>query len=106
MTISERLLWLCKINGYSMNKVEKECGLSCGYLKNVKNPTIDKIVVLADYFGVSIAEIIGEETKKATADDAVAHAKLIAIFNSLEDSKKEMVIEIMGVIAKYEKGSD
>ena len=47
---------LCKGKGISISKLEKECGLGNATIQGWKNgnPRVDKLMIVADYFGVSL----------------------------------------------------
>lgn len=52
---------LCKEKDMSIPKLEKEVGLSNGsiYNWNKSYPSIDKVIKVADYFNITIDELIG-----------------------------------------------
>lgn len=58
---------LCKKNGISLAKLEKETGLGNATVRNwrISSPTVDKLKLVADYFGVTVDELlrspVGEE---------------------------------------------
>ena len=64
---------LCRENRTSIPRLEKEVGLSNGsiYNWNKSYPSIDKVVKVADYFGVTIDELIGRSKihKQSDKDD-------------------------------------
>ena len=56
------------LRGISQRQMLVDCGLSRGVMENMKKgsmPSVDKIALLADYFGCSIDQIVGRETKIA-----------------------------------------
>ena len=61
---------LCKKNGISLAKLEKETGLGNATVRNwrISSPTVDKLKLVADYFGVTVDELlrspVGEEISK------------------------------------------
>lgn len=54
---------LCKENNITIGQLEKEVGLSQGLVSKWKDktPSLDKIVDIADYFNVSLDEVIGRK---------------------------------------------
>lgn len=54
---------LCEKNNVSITRVEKETGLSNGAIGKWKDsiPTVDKLKKVADYFGVTIDELLEEK---------------------------------------------
>lgn len=102
MTIPERITYICKIFGVTASQVEKDCGFSHGYITRAKNPTIDSVVKIAEYFNISIEDLCGvNTTKKATADDAEAHGELIALYNGLDEKDREMCLDLIRTVFKH-----
>lgn len=58
---------LCKKNNISIAKLERETGLGNATVRNwsTSSPTVDKLKLVADYFGVSVDDLLcnpaGEE---------------------------------------------
>ena len=54
---------LCEKKGVSITRVEKETGLSNGAIGKWKDstPTVEKLKKVADYFGVTVDELITEQ---------------------------------------------
>lgn len=59
---------LCKKKGISIAKLERETGLGNATVRNwsISSPTVDKLKLVADYFGVTVDALlcspVGEET--------------------------------------------
>lgn len=60
-TIVDSIKKICKNNSITVSQLEKEIGLSQGLVSKWMNttPSLDKIVDIADYFHVSIDEVVG-----------------------------------------------
>lgn len=58
----EKVKELCDVRGISVTALEKELGLSNGSVSKwaVSTPRVDNAMKVASYFGVTIAELIGE----------------------------------------------
>jgi transcriptional regulator with XRE-family HTH domain len=56
-----RVKELCKRQGVSVSKLERDLQLSRGSICkwNVNTPSIDKVKAVADYFSVSVDELLG-----------------------------------------------
>ncbi len=56
---------LCKRKGVSINKLEYDLGFAKGYVckLNASSPSIENAKKIADYFGISIDDLIKEEVK-------------------------------------------
>lgn len=51
---------LCEKSGVSFTRIEKETGLGNGTISKWKDsiPTVDKLKKVADYFGVTVDELL------------------------------------------------
>lgn len=69
-TIIKTIKNLCKQNNITLGQMEKEVGLSQGLVSKWKDktPSLDKIIDIADYFHVSIDEVIGRNQNSITDD--------------------------------------
>lgn len=63
--IVESIKKLCKDNNITVSQLEKETGMSQGLVSKWKDkiPSLDKIVDIANYFNVTIDEVIGRTIK-------------------------------------------
>lgn len=61
--IYQKIVDLCKENGISIYKLEKDLGFSgCSICKwKNSNPTVDKLKKVSDYFEVPIEYFLGNE---------------------------------------------
>ena len=62
MGVYERIAELCKERGIAITALEKELGFgrgSIGKMKNAKRPNAERLRKIADYFGVSLPQLIG-----------------------------------------------
>lgn len=71
----ESIRKFCKVNNVSPAKLEEKLGFSQGLISRWKDktPSLDKIVDIADYFNVTIDELIGRSSsvKKCNDDNLV-----------------------------------
>lgn len=53
---------LCKERGISISKLEEECGVGHATIRkwDKSSPTITTAKKVADYFGISLCELIGD----------------------------------------------
>lgn len=63
--IYERIRKLCKARDITISKLERELGFARGHIRKWKTigPTVEKILLVANYFGVSIDYLVSEEKK-------------------------------------------
>ena len=101
--IYDRIKHLCNLNGISVNKLEKELGISKGYLSKIDNvkPSNERLNKIASYFNVSLeylttgeekstenAYYFNEETAKV-AQEIFENKELRALFDATRDSDPE-----------------
>lgn len=114
---------LCDIKEMAPNKVAKELGIPSGTItgwkKGICKPKIDKLKKIADYFGVSLAYLMGEsetpsidgywldeETAKI-AQKIFEDKNLRLLFDSAIDSKPEdlkLVHDMLSRLKNEERG--
>lgn len=58
--IFSKISALCKKNGISIAKLEKEAGLGNATIRGweTSSPTVEKLKLIADYFGLSIDDLL------------------------------------------------
>ena len=63
--IYENVVHLCRENGISITTLEKACGLGNGLIGKWagNNPRVDNLKKVADYFGVTIDDLMTDQTK-------------------------------------------
>lgn len=67
----DRFVQLCKLKGVTPSRAALDAGISKSLVSKwkangAKDPSPDIVRKLAAYFGVSISELLGEETEKAS----------------------------------------
>lgn len=68
-TLQDNIKELCKINGITVSQLEQTLGISRNsiYQWSKGNPSIDKIIKIADYFNISIDNLLGRHIPEASA---------------------------------------
>ena len=63
--LSENVMRLCRKMGISYHRLEKELGFGNGSLRkwDYSSPAVDKVQRLAEYFGVTIDELLKGEKR-------------------------------------------
>lgn len=66
MNIYEKVMELCKLNGVEKTTLEESCGFSQNSINKWKEsvPSVDRIIKVADYFGVSIDYLLGHDVQE------------------------------------------
>ena len=59
---------LCKQRGISIAKLERETGLGNATIRGweTSSPTVDKLKAVADYFNVTVDELLSEQSQHIT----------------------------------------
>ena len=95
---------LCTNVGKAPNVVAKELGISSASItwwkQGERNPSAKTLKAIADYFGVSIAYLKGEEeqTEKIPQDNISEDEKLfLELFRKLSPEKRQMLIDMLKI---------
>lgn len=110
-TFYDNYIKLCAVHDKSPTAVSKEIGLSnaaASGWKNGKNPSAVTKQKLADYFGVTVEELTGEEQKeKPNTLDGIELEKLSparrALLEALEDMDDENIMKIVRITQAVKK---
>ena len=64
MSLVKKIHELCKINGIKISNLQKELGFGNAsiYKWDTNSPSIDKLIKVADYFGVSLDYLLDRQT--------------------------------------------
>lgn len=87
---------LCAKNKTNLTKLERDCGLANATIRRWENasPSVDNLVKVADYFGVSVDYLLGRGTYSLSSA-AQEYAKQ---FDELPEEKKQLAMAYMGVV--------
>lgn len=114
--IYQKIYELAKMQGKSINDVEKELGLPVNSLYGIKRsvPSADKLEVLADYFEVSMDYLLerdeaywqatknGGQTIETKLAQMIDHLKKGTAYSKrkekLSEKNKALVIKLLGVV--------
>lgn len=66
--ILSRVRTLCDENGISISRLERETGLGNATIRGwaTSSPTVDKLKLVADYFGVSVDDLLNPDKAQDT----------------------------------------
>ena len=82
LKIVENIQRICKEKGTTPTVAGKESGAGKDLVSAMKRrgvlPSIEKIMLLADYLGVTTSELLGEEIKKPAAETGDGQAEKLA----------------------------
>ena len=103
-TIYERLNWLCKENKITGAKMCRDLGFSKSMMTDLKmgrkkGVNADTAYKIAEYFGVTVAFLLGEEEKEkpTVQDDGLTENQriLMEFVKGVPDDKAAMVLRVM-----------
>lgn len=102
MSTKDRIKELCKKNGISVNKLEKELGFATGYISKLdkSTPNTKKIQLIADYFNVSLDYLLTGKEPEFMDDMVLEEIELLKMYRQLTPEQKENVINIMRLFTK------
>ena len=108
-TLYENINALCKSKGVSGSRMCLDLGLSKSTMSDLKNGRIKGVSIptaqkIAGYFGISIDELYGDETKKEqpiNLDGLSEKRKALMKFAlDVPEDKAEMILQLMKTILK------
>ena len=92
----ETIRMLCDLKGISINKLEKECGLSTSTVNKWDNntPSVDKIEKVANYFGVTIDYIVTGKEKQPAENGKLSDRleKIMEYAKRLSEEQQDFLI--------------
>ena len=106
---------LCRKSGTTITALEKDLGFGRGSLSKLKNggqASGDRLKKVADYFGVSVAYLMDEQTEedyyidpdaKQIAQEIFDNPNLRALFHAARDVKPESLKIAADLIAKLKE---
>ncbi len=85
---------LCQANGMTLNQLEKAIGLKSTIARwDDHDPGLDKVRLVAQYFGLSVSELLNETEKPAPISESGSNkARLLAILNQLSDTNQAQLL--------------
>ena len=72
------------------------------WINGKKYPRIDRIEIMADYFGIQKSDLIEEKTEKPVEGDGLSENKraLIEFAKTVPDDKAAMILKVLRTIAE------
>ncbi len=93
----EQIEKLCKEEKITISQMLSEAGLNSSVIDNMKKgsiPSIDKIAIIASYFGVSTDSLLGNESLCLSDTEQ----KLLVYFRSLNQEQQESLLQNFNVL--------
>ena len=114
MNCVERVKALCKERKIPISKLEKDLGFANGYIGQLRKGVLpaDRLLIVADYFGVSVAYLMNDDAEKAptansersVSDDDIKFA-LFGGDGEITDAMYEEVRRFAAYIKQREAGN-
>ena len=104
--MSQNILRYMKIKDKSRHDVCKELGLSYStfseWVSAKKYPRIDKIELLANYFGCEKSDLIEEKKEQSTSELSIIKKEFIQKVEKMTDAQIERLEQILALVEKTE----
>ena len=111
--LSQRIRTLRKKRGYSQEQLARKLNLTQGAVSQWENgltvPAADQIVALSNVFGITIDELMKDQTVVLSASDmpdAITDEEKILVSNYrnlTEEGKAALMAVLSGLLAEYKK---
>jgi transcriptional regulator with XRE-family HTH domain len=93
---------LCNKQNKKPNPVAKELGISSGAVTRWKNGSVPQSTIvhkIADYFGVSVDYLLGEEKATTPTEPKLSEGEemLLDLFRRVPEDKQELVLQMIRV---------
>ena len=105
LKIVENIQRICKEKGTTPTVAGKESGAGKDLVSAMKRrgvlPSIEKIMLLANYLGVTTSELLGEKKEPTVFDDRLSDGEqaLLDLFRQLTPEQQDMVIRMVQAAA-------
>lgn len=111
----EKIKELCVSRGITIKELERTAGLGNGTIRrwDDSSPALEKVIKVADYFGVSVEDLLKEkqpvdiqafaENKNKPSDIGElsdAELSLIQLFRALPEERRGMVLPMLVAVLK------
>lgn len=96
MNTVERVISICKERKIPISRLEKECGMSNGYIKGLKKGTIpdDKLKKISEYLNLDL-EYLATGKEKDVPSFSPDHIELISAYDKLSNANKLAIMQII-----------
>ena len=109
----ERIELLCEERKIKPTTAYIESGVGKNFKSNlsVANPTLGKIILLAEYFGVSREYLLGETDERKAPQDIPEgldelDAEIIKIYATLPEAQKQQALSYLQFLRKSSQGGE
>lgn len=97
--IAQNTRELCKKNNISISKLNEDCGFSKNFINEMEkksaSPSIDKVIIIADYFNVSLDSLVNRNNDTSNIQSNGLASYVLNYFNNLDEEEQvEMVLNL------------
>ena len=104
-TFAKNLSYYLSICGREQKEVAEDIGVATStfneWVKGKKYPRIDKIELLANYFGIKKSDLI--ENKTTPPDYTEGEKILLDLFRQIPENKQQLVLDMIRVALKTQQ---
>ena len=101
-TLYNRIQYLCEQKGIKGGRLCTDTGISKGLLTDLKmgrRTGVSAVTAqkIADYFGVTVGYLLGEETEKAPTQPVLSEGEemLLTLFRQVPADKQQLVLQMI-----------
>ena len=105
----DKIRFLCEKNNTNIKALERELGLGNGTIRrwDERSPSIDKVVLVANHFGVPISALLDDEKSPTSGEIGPSKQDLLNLIDTMEMSElAEVMQKLAETIQKRAKGRD
>lgn len=108
LKIVENIQQICKERGITPTVAGKESGAGKDLVSAMKRrgvlPSIEKIMLLADYLGVTTSELLGETVTPADQQASGRDEEFSQLFGQLTPDQQDLVLaQLRGIVDRKDK---
>ncbi|MBQ2174501.1 MAG: helix-turn-helix transcriptional regulator [Alphaproteobacteria bacterium] len=106
-TLYERIKELCKQKGVTIAKLESELGFGNASIKKwerISSPSVDKIIKVASYFGVTVDYLLGRTDIKSSASEILQDDDIISFQRArqkMPEKDKNKMMQMLKISFDY-----
>ena len=107
ITIVDRIKELCEEKHITISELERICKFANGTIKKwntVKNPGSDKIIKIANYFGVTTVYLLGRTTIRSSVDEIMNDSDIISLQRAksrMSPAERERMMQMLKIGFDY-----
>lgn len=106
-TFSKNLTFYLSISGKEQKEIAEDIGVATStfndWVKGKKYPRIDKIELLANYFGIKKSDLIEDKTSPSADGLAEGERLLLNLFRQVPEDKQQYVLDMIRLALKTQQ---